>query len=96
MTLPTNPTYFIAGGVGVHYRNWHAFTKNKWVLDMVKGLPIELSELPHQCIIPDSAQSDPVKDKALQEQIDLMLQQQIIEPASHSPRAYVSHMFVVR
>ena len=61
---------------------------------MVKGLAIELYALPFQTSIPDSAPAQEDKDVLLGEQIQLMLQQGIVEPASPSSRAYVSHMFL--
>lgn len=84
----------MAGGVAKNHKQWEKFTDNKWVLDMAKGLPIELSQIPTQLAIPDSAQTEPLRDKALKDQIDLMLQQGIVETTFPSERAYVSHMFL--
>ncbi len=84
----------MAGGVAKNHKQWEKFTDNKWVLDMAKGLPIELSQIPTQLAIPDSAQTEPLRDRALKDQIDLMLQQGIVETTFPSERAYVSHMFL--
>ena len=85
---------FKAGGTGRAAHKWHLFTSDKWVLDMVKGLTIELAALPTQETIPDSTSPKPGINELLSEQIDIMLRQGIIEPAMHSSRSFVSHMFL--
>ena len=57
-------------------------------------MAIELYTIPEQGEIPDSAVSNPTKDALLGEQIDLLLQTGVVEPAYPSDRAYVSHMFL--
>jgi hypothetical protein len=73
---------------------WYQYTSDKWVLDMVHGLTIDLLMMPEQSVLPDSTCRDPEKDAILAEQIALLLSQGIIEPAYHSGRAFVSHMFL--
>ena len=92
--MPRPQPPFQAGGVGRAAHIWHLFTPDKWVLDMVKGLTIELAALPTQEAIPDSTSHNPGLNALLSEQIDIMLKQNIIEPAMPSPRSFVSHMFL--
>lgn len=73
---------------------WPNFTSDRWVLDMVCGLAIELGSMPSQLLAPDSAPKDPTRDALLGAQIDTMLEQGILEPAYRTERAFVSHMFL--
>jgi hypothetical protein len=61
---------------------------------MVKGLTIELAAIPTQETIPDSASHNLGLNALLLEQINIMLTQNIIEPAMPSSRSFVSHMFL--
>ena len=60
---------------------------------MVKGMTVDLHSLPIQGEIPDSC-ANPDKDIIMGQQVDLLLEQGIIEPAVPNPRAFVSHMFL--
>ena len=94
-TSQTHPNaIFQAGGVSRQAHMWSQFTQDKWVLDMVRGLSVELESLPSQHEIPDSASLSPEKDIQLNTQIEEMLAQGILEPAFHKDRAFVSHMFL--
>ena len=85
---------FWAGSVTRTANSWYQYTSDKWVLDMVHGLTIDLFAIPVQTVIPDSACRDPNKDAVLKGQIDKLLVEGIIETAYHSSRAFVSHMFL--
>jgi len=76
----------------IHF--WHEYTSDRWVLDMVEGLPVDLTTLPTQTLYPDSACTDLEKDHILSMEIQKLLNQGILERAQPSDRAFVSHMFL--
>ena len=59
---PSKPTDFRAGGVGCCTALWPRFTSDKWVLDMVQGLIVELQSIPTQSKIPDYSPLHAEKD----------------------------------
>ena len=84
----------MAGGLGRAASNWTQYTSDKWVLDTVTGLAIDLEALPVQLRQPDSRCADPVKDAILYQEILKLLEHGILEDAFPSDRAFVSHMFL--
>lgn len=89
--MSTTTTRFYAGGVSKKTSEWEKITNNVWVIQMVKGVRIELLCLPPQSVEPTS---DTGNEANLTGKISEMLEQGVIEKASKSSRRFVSHLFL--
>lgn len=73
-------------------QKWADITLNKWVINMVKGIRLELTAIPRQTHTP--ASDSRVNKEILRGKIEEMLMQGVIEPAKESKRSFVSHLFL--
>lgn len=71
---------------------WDMVTDNVWVKQMVRGVKLELTNIPVQSKIPISR--DKGEENLLTNKVNDMLTQGVIEPATEGGRTFVSHLFL--
>ena len=91
-TISTITKQYTAGGVTARAATWNTITNNSWILNMVKGVRLELTGLPLQGHCPTSKNKGP--GCTLENKVEEMLTQGVIKPATEGKRAFISHLFL--
>ena len=92
-TPTTHGERFRAGGTAACRQAWRSITQNKWVLDMISGASIELTQFPPRSPEPESASLSLKANVNKRKQLRHMLDTGLIEEAMRSDRTFVSHLF---
>ena len=93
-TLPSLVDNFVAGRLSEHVSEWHKITRDKQIIDTVKGLKIEFTDLPCQNFIPNEYKHTSEEIAFLENEIQKLLSKQIITEVTPVPGQYVSNIFL--
>ena len=83
-----------AGRLPLCRRKWEDITHDKYVLDMIEGIPIELCELPRHRFGSGSHIAPKGELDALRKEVSNLLCMDVIETASPSGRSFLSGIFL--
>ena len=88
---------FKAGGATANWEHWKEIISDPFILDLVKGISVELTGVPHQPSLLDSSiLNNPTKNNILRSKIREMESQGIIEKVpSLTTRSFCSRLFLL-
>lgn len=96
--VPINSQHGIAGRLANHAENWEKITKDRWVLDVIKGYQIEFLRSRYQTRRPHTPHYNIEQNKLLAEEVRDLLQKgavsQVEEPENGEGFFY-SNLFLV-
>ncbi len=85
---------FKAGRISNHFSAWINITSDKEILSDIRGMTIELSDMPTQHYFV-STKFNSAETEIIEIEINKMLKKQIIEPAEHEDNEIVCNIFSV-
>lgn len=93
--LQHTPQNFIGGGIQFCIEHWKHITSDPWVLDMVKGVTIDLeTAVPVQSCLPRPIPFDVTETMFVRQEIQNLLQAKVIETTTHCPGEFISNIFL--
>ena len=75
-------------------QNWRLITQDPWILQVVKGKPIDWLEIPKQNKEPPELNFSPEERSQVQEEVTKMLSLGVIETCEEDPDQVVSSIFL--
>ena len=94
--VPLNINTSPAGRVAHFHTNWQKLTKDRWVLDTVRGYEIEFTLNPHQRQAPYPTQlGQNQQELELQEITELILKEAVTEVQTPLVGGFFSNLFLV-
>lgn len=75
--------------------NWQKITGDSFILQIIKGYSLELESQPIQTILPPKPVFSKQEQKALDEEVNQLLQKQAVEMVYPTADQFISHMFLV-
>ena len=87
---------FQAGNLRNCLEYWKTLTSDQWVLNIIKGMTIQLESLPEQKMIPKPIKFSDTEDKIIEEKIQEMLNKNIIDiaPEGDETDEFISNIFL--
>ena len=85
---------FKAGRLTEYYDAWSNLTRDKQILNTVKGLEIEFKWMPHQSFVPTEYSYTDDEIVFLQNEIQKLLKKEVISCVSSEDTKYVSNIFL--
>ena len=73
---------------------WEKLTRDKSVLDMVQGMPLDLTDFPVQSKLPHEIKMSQIETEAAQEHIKQLLAKRAIRECPYSGNGFVSNIFL--
>ena len=90
----THVTAPLAGRVQKFLTNWKVLTKDRKVLNIVKGWQVPLTSTPIQKNIPKEIKMNKMEEAAMDTEIESMLTKGAIRVAIPKPNQFLSNVFV--
>ena len=83
-----------AGGISSHFSAWTRITSDREILSDIRGMAVELSELPvqHHFV---STKFNNAETAIIEQEINKMIRKGIIEKVSHDKHEIISNIFSI-
>ena len=95
LTFKNNPDNFQAGRIKLCYKNWQRLTPDAWILNVVKGYSLELTDTPTQDKLPRPIKFEKEEEQALQNSLQEFLALGIIEQSrARTETCFFSNLFL--
>ena len=96
-SLVNTPDNFVAGKIFLFRHNWQAFSRDKWIHDVVRGKVLEFDVVPVRSDFPRPLTLSTADKEALDHAMLTFLQQKVVESCSHiSGPGFYSNVFPTR
>ena len=83
------------GGRLQHFvREWEQITSDPFILNMVRGMSLDLTEFPRQTTLPHEIKMSQEETQAAETNIDQLLEKGAIKPWNYTGTGYVSNIFL--
>ena len=92
---PIENEHGIAGRLSFHARNWQKITRDRWVLDMVKGYQIDFLSSPFQSRKPHPQQYSSEQMELIATEVKELLQKGAVSPVTPQGEGFYSSLFLV-
>ena len=93
--VPTLMSPAQAGRLQYHMKSWNALTRDRWVLDAVRGYRIDFVSQPHQASPPAPIRFNQVQEELVAKELDELLQKGAVEKTEAHPEGFYSILFPV-
>ena len=93
MSIPF-PDKPVGGQLKYFLLEWEKLTRDKSVLDMVQGMPLDLTDFPVQSKLPHEIKMSQIETEAAQEHIKQLLAKRAIRECPYSGNGFVSNIFL--
>ena len=85
---------FVAGGTQYHINAWLTLTRDPFEINNIKGVKIDLHELPHQEAVPEAFCMSKSKKDLITNVVKEHLEKGIIEKCTPTEGQYISNVFL--